>query len=111
MGRAARGAGRGQRARTGARDERGGVSPRRAEPKPQPLDPPAAGRLHEIAVPTLVIVGDLDTTGTLAMANQMAGAIPGARKVVIPGVAHMVNMEEPARFNEVVLGFLDSIEQ
>jgi pimeloyl-ACP methyl ester carboxylesterase len=81
------------------------------EPKPQPLDPPAAGRLHEIAVPTLVIVGDLDTTGTLAMANQMAGAIPGARKVIIPGVAHMVNMEEPARFNEAVLEFLDSIEE
>jgi pimeloyl-ACP methyl ester carboxylesterase len=80
------------------------------EPKPQPLEPPAAGRLHEIRVPTLVIVGDLDTTGTLAMADRMAQAIPRARKVVLPGAAHMVNMEQPERFNEIVLEFLDSIE-
>ena len=28
----------------------------------QPLDPPAVSRLHEITVPALVVVGDLDVT-------------------------------------------------
>jgi pimeloyl-ACP methyl ester carboxylesterase len=81
------------------------------EPKPQPLDPPAAGRLHEIAVPTLVLIGDLDELATQAMAEYMAQHIPGARKVVFPGAAHMVNMEQPERFNEVVLEFLDRVEK
>jgi pimeloyl-ACP methyl ester carboxylesterase len=81
------------------------------EPKPQPLDPPAAGRLHEIAVPTLVLIGDLDELATQAMAEYMAQHITGARKVVFPGAAHMVNMERPERFNEVVLEFLDRVEK
>jgi pimeloyl-ACP methyl ester carboxylesterase len=81
------------------------------EPKPQPLDPPAAGRLHEIAVPTLVLIGDLDELATQAMAEYMAQQIPGARKVVFPGAAHMVNMEQPELFNEVVLEFLDRVEK
>lgn len=74
--------------------------------QPQPLDPPAVHRLHEIRVPTLVIVGDLDTSTTLAMADRLAAEIGGAGKVVFEGVAHMVNMEQPARFNQVVLDFL-----
>jgi len=79
------------------------------EPQPQPLEPPAAGRLGEIAVPALVIVGDLDTMGTVAMADYMAREIPNARKVVFSGAAHMVNMEQPERFNQVVLEFLDQV--
>jgi pimeloyl-ACP methyl ester carboxylesterase len=32
--------------------------------------------------------------------------IPNARKVVLPGVGHMCNLENPSRFNKVVLDFL-----
>jgi pimeloyl-ACP methyl ester carboxylesterase len=45
------------------------------------------------------------------MAEYMAQHIPGARKVVFPGAAHMVNMERPERFNEVVLEFLARVEK
>lgn len=79
---------------------------REGEAKPQPLVPPAVGRLTEIHVPTLVIVGDLDTSGTLVMADLMEQGITGARKVVIEGAAHMVNMERPQEFNRLVLDFL-----
>lgn len=81
---------------------------KRDEPEGQPrvLQPPAAGRLSEIHVPTLVIVGDLDTAGTQEMANTMEQSIPGATKVVFPGVAHMVNMEKPDEFTRLVIGFL-----
>lgn len=74
--------------------------------QPRRLDPPAVGRLGEVRVPTLVIVGDLDETVTIAMMNMVAEGVPGARKVVFPGTAHMVNMEQPERFNATVLGFL-----
>ena len=83
----------------------------RNQPEGQPivLQPPAAGRLSEIKVPTLVIVGDLDASGPQAMADAMERGIPGAKKVVFPGVAHMVNMEKPEEFNRLVLEFLGSL--
>jgi pimeloyl-ACP methyl ester carboxylesterase len=75
----------------------------------QPLEPPAVNRLDEIRVPTLVIVGDLDTPKTLAAADLLAEKISGARKVVINGTAHLPNMEKPQEFNRHVLAFLNSL--
>ena len=72
----------------------------------QVLDPPAIGRLEQIHVPTLCVVGNLDMPVILTIVDMLANKIPGARKVVIPGVAHMVNMERPNEFNRVVLDFL-----
>jgi len=70
------------------------------------LDPPALGRLAEIKAPTLAVVGDLDMPDILDIVERIAREVPGARKVVIPGVAHMVNMEKPAEFSRIVLDFL-----
>jgi pimeloyl-ACP methyl ester carboxylesterase len=70
------------------------------------LDPPALGRLAEIKAPTLAVVGNLDMPDILDIVERIAGEVPGARKVVIPDVAHMVNLEKPAEFNRVVLEFL-----
>src|SRR5439155_24562271 len=79
------------------------------EGQPVVLDPPAAGRLAEIRVPTLVVLGDLDETGVLRAAEAIANGIPGARKVVIPGTAHMLSMEKPAEFIRLVLEFLQGL--
>ncbi len=76
-------------------------------PTPTPLTPPAASRLAQIQVPTLVLVGDFDTLGTLAMADKLEKDIPGARKVIFPGTAHMLPMEQSQKFNDVVLNFLN----
>ena len=65
--------------------------------------------LPRIAVPTLVIVGDLDASGVLAAADLLAQGIAGAQKVVIPGTAHMLSMEKPEEFNQVVLDFLGKL--
>ncbi len=81
-----------------------------AEEKPAPLDPPASGRLSEIHVPTLVIAGDADVPGILVNADILAEGIPGARKVVMHGVAHALNMEQPEAFNRIVLDFLHDVE-
>ncbi len=76
-----------------------------------PLTPPAAGRLADIKVPTLVIVGAVDTSQILAAGDKLAAGIPGARKVVIENTAHVPNMERPAEFNRLVLDFLSSVER
>jgi len=75
-----------------------------------PLEPPAAQRLAEIRVPTLIIAGELDHPEILRAANVMAAAIPGARRVIIPNCAHLPNMEQPAEFNRVVVDFLQNLK-
>ena len=71
-------------------------------------EPPAVERLEEVAVPTLVIVGDADHADVLERADLLARRIPGARQVVLPGVAHLVNLERPEEFLRLVADFLDS---
>lgn len=73
------------------------------------LDRPATERLREITAPTLVILGERDLADFHAIANRIADNVPGARKIVLPGVGHMANMEAPEAFNTAVLGFLASI--
>ena len=77
--------------------------------EPQRIQPPAVGRLREIRVPTLVIVGDRDVGDVRQAAEELGRGIRGARLVVMPGVAHVPNMERPEEFNRLVLDFLDSL--
>ena len=51
--------------------------------------------LAEIAVPTLVGVGEGDALTPLALAEEMAWAIPGAELVVFPKSGHVPSMENP----------------
>jgi pimeloyl-ACP methyl ester carboxylesterase len=44
------------------------------------------------------------------MVDKLVSELPHARKVVLPGVAHMLNMEQPAQFNQIVLEFLAEYE-
>jgi 3-oxoadipate enol-lactonase len=76
------------------------------EGKPQSLDPPAAKRLADVSVPTLVMVGEVDEAGGVTAGRHLAASVPGARLVEFPGVAHMIQLEEPERFNQLVLEFL-----
>lgn len=73
------------------------------------LEPPAVGRLSELNIPVLLMVGDLDLEEKVALIHQLADEIPGSKKVVIPGVAHMLNMEKPHLFTKSVLDFLGQI--
>ena len=77
------------------------------EGTPQPLDPPAAGRLDAVTVPLLVMVGDLDDAGTRASCRHLAASVPGARLEPFDGAAHMLNLEQPERFNRLLREFLD----
>ena len=64
--------------------------------------------LPNIKVPALVVVG-ADDAPFLAASDYMAAKIPGAKKVVIPGAGHAVNIDQPQAFIEAVLPFLDSL--
>jgi 3-oxoadipate enol-lactonase len=51
--------------------------------------------LPQIAVPTLVIVGEQDVLTVPAESQAMAAAIPGAKLLTIPGAGHLAPMERP----------------
>lgn len=68
--------------------------------------PPAIQQLETLRVPTLVIIGERDVLDFQRIAEILAKRIPGAVKVVMLGVGHMANMEDPERFNALVLDFL-----
>jgi pimeloyl-ACP methyl ester carboxylesterase len=86
-----------------------GFQPGKSQGEGRFAEPPAVGRLGEIQVPTLVLIGDLDMPGILEIAGLLEKGISGAKKAVIPGTAHMVNMERPAEFNRIVLDFLMAV--
>jgi len=77
------------------------------DPAPrQELDPPAYGRLSEIQVPTLILLGAEDDPPLFQHADALERGIVGARRVTIAGTHHMPNMEKPEEFNAIVLEFL-----
>lgn len=65
--------------------------------------------LPGIAVPSVVIVGAQDTP-FLAASDYMAAKIPGAKKIVIEGAGHSVNIDKPEAFNTALMGFLRGAE-
>jgi pimeloyl-ACP methyl ester carboxylesterase len=69
-------------------------------------DPPAVDGLGSIAIPTLVVIGDLDTIGTRAAADKVAEDVPGARIVRLPDVAHIIGMEAPDRLAALIVEHL-----
>jgi pimeloyl-ACP methyl ester carboxylesterase len=61
--------------------------------------------LPSIAVPTLLIWGELDARSPLSVARDFEQAIPDAQLVVIPNAGHMSNLERPGPFNDAVREF------
>ncbi len=70
------------------------------------LDPLAITRLNDLKTPALVLAGALDISDTLDIADKIDTGIAGAEKVLFPDAGHMLNMEQPDRFNRLVLDFL-----
>ena len=61
--------------------------------------------LPRIAVPTLLIWGELDARSPLGVARQFERAIPDTKLVVIPGAGHLSNLERPEQFNDAIREF------
>jgi 3-oxoadipate enol-lactonase len=70
------------------------------------VDEPSAGRLEEIAVPTLVVTGGRDVAAINELGELLAREIPGARYAVIEEADHMVQWRAPQELAQLVLAFL-----
>ena len=61
------------------------------------------GELAEVAVPTLVVAGAEDQATPPAEARALVAGIPDARLAVVPGAAHLVPVEQPRAFTDLVV--------
>lgn len=62
--------------------------------------------LPQIAAPTLLLAGDADPAAPPSVADELARAMPDARAVVIPGAAHLANVEAPAATTRAIVDHL-----
>lgn len=75
-------------------------------------------RVAEIAVPTLVVVGEEDAVTPPSLSDELAriaGAARAQRPIVerrtITGAGHLANLEQPTAFNQVLDEFLAKVEE
>jgi 3-oxoadipate enol-lactonase len=69
-------------------------------------EPPAETRLDQLAVPTLVVVGDADLPELRAACARLARELPDARLETIEGAGHLPSLERPEELNRLLLDFL-----
>src|SRR5262249_25219948 len=62
--------------------------------------------LSAIRVPTLIVVGREDQMRTPQDAEFLEQKIPDARVEIIERAGHLMNMEQPAVFNQILISFL-----
>jgi pimeloyl-ACP methyl ester carboxylesterase len=65
-------------------------------------------RLAALSLPVLVVVGDEDA-GCRKPSDFLKRVLPDARLHVFPQTGHCVNLENPAEFNRLCLGFIDAV--
>jgi pimeloyl-ACP methyl ester carboxylesterase len=69
-------------------------------------DPGLAARLAGLRVPALVVWGALDRLLPVALGDEWAAAVPGARLHVVAGAGHLPPVDRPAEFVALVGDFL-----
>jgi pimeloyl-ACP methyl ester carboxylesterase len=70
----------------------------------------ARAELSRIAVPTLVIHGGEDRIAPSERGSAIAGAIPGARLEIVPGVGHLLLAESARKFYAMAADFFTAQE-
>jgi 2-succinyl-6-hydroxy-2,4-cyclohexadiene-1-carboxylate synthase len=70
--------------------------------------PALHGQLLTLAIPTLVIAGELDEK-YCGIAREMAQRLPHGRLAIVPGAGHTVHLEQPDTFIKLIANFCAGI--
>ena len=65
--------------------------------------------IQNINLPTLVICGDQDTMTPVKYADYLSENIPGAKKVIVPGASHFVQLQKYKQVNASIEEFMVSL--
>ena len=66
-------------------------------------------RLRSVETPSLVIVGDEDSSLPPPLSREITNALPNASLEIIPGSGHLSALEQPDAVTNAMLAFLDSL--
>lgn len=61
------------------------------------------GAYAQLKIPVTILWGDQDTVTPLDQARDLAALLPQAKLIVLPGLGHIPQIEDPAAFNEALL--------
>lgn len=75
----------------------------------EPLEMGVLERLSQVPCPTLVLVGEEDLPDFRLITELLAQNVPSAKKVVIPGAGHVVNLEAVEAVNQALVEFLREV--
>jgi len=64
--------------------------------------------LASVRVPTLVVVGEMDEATPPPMSTDLAAGLPTAQLVVLPGCAHVPQLQAPDLFLATIRPFIDA---
>jgi 3-oxoadipate enol-lactonase len=67
------------------------------------------GELHKVKVPALVVVGEHDEATPPPMSHELAALLPDARLKIIPGCAHVPQLQAPRVFLDTIADFLPAM--
>jgi pimeloyl-ACP methyl ester carboxylesterase len=67
---------------------------------------PAAARLGDLRVPTLILVGESDIPDVHAHAGAIEHGVGSARREVVPGAGHLPQLEQPALLANRITAFI-----
>jgi 3-oxoadipate enol-lactonase len=62
--------------------------------------------LSQVKVPVLVLVGEHDEATPPPMSYELAAGLPNARLVLLPGCAHVPQLQSAKQFLGAIEGFL-----
>ncbi|MFW9801479.1 MAG: alpha/beta fold hydrolase [Candidatus Thorarchaeota archaeon] len=67
------------------------------------------GRVNDITLPTLIIVGESDALTPVKYSQYMADRIKGSEMHVIPKAGHSVMLEQWEQFNDIIANWYQSL--
>ena len=63
-------------------------------------------QVTSLHLPALILAGSDDAATPPAMAEELAGLLPGAQFQLLSGLAHVPQLQDPDRFMTAIAGFL-----
>lgn len=73
------------------------------------LTPSAIEQIHKLAMPALILIGQLDIPDFKDLAVILNNRIATSSKIEMTGAGHMCNMESPGIFNDTMNHFLNQL--
>jgi len=73
--------------------------------------PAAINKVNEIKISTLVVTAEYDLEKCKEVAQLIAKNVPHAKLISLKEAGHIMNMDQPAKFNKIISEFIDKLKK